>query len=86
MRDTLSYEDAVEMHERCEQMYLAQRNVMAFELALLGVVQSGVDSTNEDEHRRIFMELEMAKSTLTLATHNVMMGRGQLSGYGRLLP
>lgn len=80
MRDTLSYADAVEMHERCEQMYLAQRNVMAFEQALMAI-----DATNEEEHRRIFMELEMAKNNLVVASHNVMMGRGQISGYGRLL-
>ena len=85
MRDTLSYKDAVEMHERCEQMYLAQRNVMALELALMEITQAGVDSTNEEEHRRIFMELEMAKNNLMVATHNVVMGRGQISSYGRLL-
>jgi len=85
MRDTLSYEDAVEMHERCERLYLVQRNVTTLELALMEIVQSGVDNTNEEEYRRIFMELEMAKSNLMVATHNVAMGRGQISGYGRLL-
>jgi len=85
MRDTLSYKDAVEMHERCERMYLAERNVAMLEMARMEIVASGIDRSNEDEHRRIFMELEMAKSNLMVASHNVALGRGQLSGYGRLL-
>ena len=80
MRDTLSYKDAVEMHERCEQLYRAQHNVTTLEVALMHT-----DPANEEEHLRIFVELEMAKNNLMVATHNVAMGRGQISGYGRLL-
>jgi len=81
----MSYKDAVEMHERCEQLYLAQRNVHVLELALMEITQAGIVGDDDEEYRRIFMELEMAKSNLMVASHNVAMGRGQLSGHGRLL-
>ncbi len=73
MRHTLSYADAVEMHERSERLYLAQRNVMALELALIGITKGGIvgDDDDDEEYRRIFMELEMAKSNMVVAASHV---------------
>lgn len=79
---TLLYGDAVEMEDRAHLLWEAQCEVIQLEKDLMTMTSQGAA---EADRERLYLLLEAAKDKVALRSHNLMMGRGQIGSYGRLI-
>ena len=78
----LLYQDVVEMEDRAQLLWQAQCEVVQLEKDLMNMTSQGAADAGRE---RLYLLLEAAKDQVALRSHNLMMGRGQIGSYGRLI-